>query len=40
MAEQCETGVQLNWLTYMINELLGDVEEAQKNGSPFHILGY
>ena len=30
------TGVYFNWLTYLLNELLEDVEEVQEKGNPFH----
>ena len=29
-------GVQINWLHYLLNELLADAKELQQNGTTFH----
>ena len=34
--EQCVGGGQLNWSTYLMNELLVDAEELHEKVSPFH----
>ena len=38
-AEQCVLGIQMNYLTYLLNELLEDVINAQEKGSPFSYSG-
>ena len=34
--ELSAAGVQLNWLHYLLNELLADAEEAHEKGITFH----
>ena len=36
--EQCTMGVQLNWSTYMVNELLVDAEDAEEKGKHLTII--
>ena len=36
-AQQCTMSVQMNWLTYLLNELLEDAADAQEKGN---ILNY
>ena len=37
LAKQCAKGVILNWLQYLLNEMLEDVEQAQKESkTKFH----
>jgi len=35
-AEKCASGVQMNWVTFFVNQFLTDYKEAQDNGMKFH----
>jgi hypothetical protein len=35
-AEKCKEGVQMNWVTFLVNQFLQDCTEAQEKGAEFH----